>query len=169
MVVWWLCWHRTIFTVSTCAWFRETVIRRGLCTMYDQSPSALCLSDPVARDRHAAIGPTLAGSMGAVQSCLCSLIHISTWLMVCLQHLVRPCSGQFRSTSVLPINHVIQMPWIMTIMAWAQIGEKALPEPNMIPFVDTHTPTPTPTHPHTYVHIYIYINIYTTRPVNKYS
>ena len=34
-------WTQTIFTVSICAWFRETVMRRGPCTTCDQSPSAL--------------------------------------------------------------------------------------------------------------------------------
>ena len=32
------------------------------------------------------------------------------WHVVCLQHLARACSEQSRSTTVLPINHVIQMP-----------------------------------------------------------
>ena len=50
-------------------------MRRGLCTLYDQSPSALCLGNPVARDLHVVIGRTLAGSTRAVQSCLCSLSH----------------------------------------------------------------------------------------------
>ena len=35
---------------------------------------------------------------------------ISMWHVVCLQHLARACSEQSRSTSVLPINHVVQMP-----------------------------------------------------------
>ena len=52
-------------------------MRRGLCTLYDQSPSALCLGNPVARDLHVVIGRTLAGSTRAVQSCLCSLSHIN--------------------------------------------------------------------------------------------
>ena len=30
--------------------------------------------------------------------------------MICLQHLTRACSEQSKSASVLPINHVIQMP-----------------------------------------------------------
>ena len=52
-------------------------MRRGLCTLYDQSPSALCLGNPVARDLHVVIGRTLAGSTRAVQSCLCSLSPIN--------------------------------------------------------------------------------------------
>ena len=64
-------------TVSTCAWFRETKMRRGLCTMCDQSQRDLCLGGSVARDRHVVIGWTLAGSAGPVQSCLCSLSHIN--------------------------------------------------------------------------------------------
>ena len=100
---------KTIFTVSTCAWFRETVMRRGLCTLYDQSPSALCLGNPVARDLHVVIGRTLAGRR-ALSNHVCAHSVISMWHVVCLQHLARACSEQSRSTTVLPINHVIQMP-----------------------------------------------------------
>ena len=75
--LWWgMLDTKTIVTVSTCAWFREAVIRSGLCTMCDQSLSVFCLGNPVACDRHVVIGWTLAWSMGAVQSCLCSLSHI---------------------------------------------------------------------------------------------
>ena len=131
MVVWWLCWHRTILIRHITqkqysqfppmhdfgkpwwgvayAWFRETVMRRGLCTLYDQSPSALRFGNPVARDLHVLIGRTLAGSTRAVQSCLCSLRHVNV-ARGFLQHLARACSEQSRSTTVLPINHVIQMP-----------------------------------------------------------
>ena len=35
---------------------------------------------------------------------------VSMGHVICLQHLARACSEQSRSTSVLPINHVIQMP-----------------------------------------------------------
>ena len=96
------------FTVSIYAKFRETVMWHGLGTMCDQSPSTLCLGDPVAWYRHVVIGWTLARSTGAVQSCLYSLSHIHVTLF--LQHLLRACSEQSRSTSLLPINHVIQMP-----------------------------------------------------------
>ena len=76
-------------------------MRRGLCTMCDQSPSDFCLGDSVARDRYVVIGWTLARSAGTVQSCLCSPTHI---------HVTRDfsaaCSEQSRSTSVLPINHL---------------------------------------------------------------
>ena len=84
-------------------------MRRGLCTLYDQSPSALRFGNPVACDLHVVIGRTLAGSTRAVQSCLCSLRHINV-ARGFLQHLARACSEQSRSTTVLPINHVIQMP-----------------------------------------------------------
>ena len=40
----------------------------------------------------------------------CAHSVISMWHVVCLQHLARACSEQSRSTTVLPINHVIQMP-----------------------------------------------------------
>ena len=39
-------------------------MRRGLCTLYDQSPSALCLGNPVTRDLHVVIGRTLAQAAG---------------------------------------------------------------------------------------------------------
>ena len=35
---------------------------------------------------------------------------ISMWDVIFLQHLARACSEQSRSTAVLPMNHVIQMP-----------------------------------------------------------
>ena len=41
---------------------------------------------------------------------VCAHSVISMWHVVCLQHLARACSEQSRSTTVLPINHVIQMP-----------------------------------------------------------
>ena len=59
-------------------------MRRGLCTMCDQSPSDLCLGDSVARDRHVVIGWTQAWSAGPVQSCLSSLSH---------SHVTRDFSG----------------------------------------------------------------------------
>ena len=52
-------------------------MRRGLCTLHDQSPSALCLGNPVARDLRVVIGRTLAGSTRVVQSCLCSPSHVN--------------------------------------------------------------------------------------------
>ena len=84
-------------------------MRGGLCTMYEQSPSNLCLGDPVARDRHVVIGGTLARSTDPSNR-VCAHSVISMWHVVYLQHLVRACSEQSRSTSVVPINHVIQMP-----------------------------------------------------------
>ena len=46
----------------------------------------------------------------ALSNHVCAHSVISMWHVVCLQHLARACSEQSRSTSVLPINHVIQMP-----------------------------------------------------------
>ena len=100
---------KTIFTVSTCAWFRETVMRRGLCTLHDQSPSALCW---VIR-WHVTCMLSLAEhwqGRRALSNHVCAHSVISMWHVVCLQHLARACSEQSRSTTVLPINHVIQMP-----------------------------------------------------------
>ena len=73
MVIWWLCWHRTI------------LIRNITQKPYSQGRRAL--------SNHA-----------------CAHSVISMWHVVCLQHLARACSEQSRSTTVLPINHVIQMP-----------------------------------------------------------
>ena len=46
----------------------------------------------------------------ALSNHVCAHSGISMWHVVCLQHLARACSEQSRSTTVLPINHVIQMP-----------------------------------------------------------
>ena len=46
----------------------------------------------------------------ALSNHVCAHSVISMWHVVCLQHLSRACSEQSRSTTVLPINHVIQMP-----------------------------------------------------------
>ena len=46
----------------------------------------------------------------ALYNHVCAHSVISMWHVVCLQHLARACSEQSRSTTVLPINHVIQMP-----------------------------------------------------------
>ena len=46
----------------------------------------------------------------ALSNHVCAHSVISMWHVVCLQHLARACSEQSRSTTVLPINHVIQMP-----------------------------------------------------------
>ena len=40
----------------------------------------------------------------------CAYSVISMWHGICLQHHARACSDQPRTTSALPINHVIQMP-----------------------------------------------------------
>ena len=46
----------------------------------------------------------------ALSNHVCAHSVISMWHVVCLQHLARASSEQSRSTTVLPINHVIQMP-----------------------------------------------------------
>ena len=46
----------------------------------------------------------------ALSNHVCAHSVISMCHMICLQYLARACSGQSRSTSVLPINHVIQIP-----------------------------------------------------------
>ena len=47
---------------------------------------------------------------GATIASLTKIGQFWMWHVVCLQHLARDCSEKSRSTSVLPINHVIQMP-----------------------------------------------------------
>ena len=68
-------------------------MRHGLCTMCDQSPSAEHWHSQQALSNH-----------------VCAHSVISIWHMICLQHHARACSEQSRSITVLPINHVIQMP-----------------------------------------------------------
>ena len=46
----------------------------------------------------------------ALSNHVCAHSVISMWHVVCLHHLARASSEQSRSTTVLPINHVIQMP-----------------------------------------------------------
>ena len=41
---------------------------------------------------------------------VCAHSVIPMWHVVCLQHLARASSEQSRSTTVLPVNHVIQIP-----------------------------------------------------------
>ena len=81
-------------------------MRHGLCTMCDQSPSHLSLDDSVARDRHVVIGC----HQQALSNHLCAHSVISMWQVIFLQHLARAYIEQSKSTSVLPINHVILMP-----------------------------------------------------------
>ena len=45
-------------------------MRRGLFTLYDQSPSVLYLGDPVARDLHVVIDPDAAMPIGIYESWL---------------------------------------------------------------------------------------------------
>ena len=46
----------------------------------------------------------------ALSNHVCAHSVIPMWHVVCLQHLARASSEQSRSTTVLPINHVIQIP-----------------------------------------------------------
>ena len=85
---------KTIFTVSMYSWYRETVMRRGLCTMCDQSLSALCLCN-----RWQVTGMlSLAGhwqGRQALSNHVCAHSLISMSHMICLQHLARACSEQY--------------------------------------------------------------------------
>ena len=46
----------------------------------------------------------------ALSNHVCAHSVIPMWHVVCLQHLARASSEQSRSTTVLPVNHVIQIP-----------------------------------------------------------
>ena len=119
MVIWWLCWHRTI------------LIRNITQKPYSQFPPVHdfgkpwwgvayvpCMTNPRALCAwvirwHVTCMLSLAEhwqGRRALSSHVCVHSVISMWHVVCLQHLARACSEQSRSTTVLPINHVIQMP-----------------------------------------------------------
>ena len=119
MLIWWLCWHRTI------------LIRNITQKPYSQFPPVHDFGKPwwgvayvpcmtnlwalcawVIR-WHVTCMLSLAEhwqGRRALSNHVCAHSVISMWHVVCLQHLVRACSVQSRSTTVLPINHVIQMP-----------------------------------------------------------
>ena len=119
MVVWWLCWHRTI------------LIRNITQKQYSQFPPVHdfrkpwwgvayvpCMTNLRALYAwvirwHVTCMLSLAGQWQgrrALSNHVCAHSVISMWHVVCLQHLARASSEQSRSTTVLPINQVIQMP-----------------------------------------------------------
>ena len=119
MVVWWLCLHKTI------------LIRNIRQKLYSQFPPVHDFRKPwwgvayvpcITNLRalyawaiwwHVACMLSLAEhwqGRRALSNHVCAHSVISMWHVDSLQHLARACSEQFRSTSVLPINHVIQMP-----------------------------------------------------------
>ena len=119
MVVWWLCLHRTI------------LIRNIRQKQYSQFPTVHdfrkpwwgvayvpCITNLQALYAwaiwwHVTCMLSLAEhwqGRRALSNHVCAHSVISMWHVVCLQHLARACIEQSRSTSVLPINHVIQMP-----------------------------------------------------------
>ena len=119
MVVWWLCWHRTI------------LIRNITQKQYSQFPPVHdfrkpwwgmayvpCMTNLRALYAwvirwHVTCMLSLAGhwqGRRALSNHVCAHSVISMWHVVCLQHLARASSEQSRSTTVLSINHVIQMP-----------------------------------------------------------
>ena len=85
-------------------------MRRGLCTLHMTNLRALYAW--VIR-WHVTCMLSLAGHWQgrcALSNHVCAHSVISMWHVVCLQHLARASSEQSRSTTVLSINHVIQMP-----------------------------------------------------------
>ena len=119
MVIWWLCWHRTL------------LIRNITQKQYSQFPPVhdfgkpwwgvayvVCMTNLRAlcawvNRWHVTCMLSLAEhwqGLRALSNNVCAQSVIPMWHVVCLQHLARACSEQSRSTTVLPINHVIQMP-----------------------------------------------------------
>ena len=118
MVVWWLCWHRTILMKN---------VRQK---QYSQFPPVHDFCKPRWGVAYVACVTNLQviyawairwhvtgmlslaeqwHSRQALSNHVCAHSVISIWHMIFLQHLARACSEQSRSTSVLPINHVIPM------------------------------------------------------------
>ena len=119
MVIWWLCWHRTI------------LIRNITQKPYSQFPPVHDFGKPWWGVAYVPCMTNLRALCAwvirwhvtcmlflaehwqgrrALSNNVCAHSVISMWHVVCLQHLARACSEQSRSTTVLPINHVIQMP-----------------------------------------------------------
>ena len=119
MVVWWLCWHRTILMKN---------IRRK---QYSQFPPVHASGKPRSGVAYVPCVTNLRAIYAQViqwhVTGMLSLAEhwhgrravsnhfwadsvIAMWHVIFLQHLARACSEQFRSTAVLPINHVVQMP-----------------------------------------------------------
>ena len=119
MVIWWLCWHRTILirniTQKTYSpfppvhdfgkpWWGVAYVPcmtnlRALCARVIRWHVTCMLS----------LAEHWQGRR-ALSNHVCAHSVISMWHVVRLQHLARACSEQSRLTTVLPINHVIQMP-----------------------------------------------------------
>ena len=115
MQVWWLCWHRTILMKN----IRQKQYSQfpsmqvfGKCDeawpMYHVWP----ISQRFMLGRSGGMWPTCCHWHGrwALSNHVWAHSVVSMGHVICLQHLARACSEQSRSTSVLPINHVIQMP-----------------------------------------------------------
>ena len=71
----------------------------------------------------------------ALSNHVCAHSVIPMWHVVCLQHLARASSEQSRSTTVLPINHVIQIPQCLSgfvnhdysNITWMEYGNTTFP------------------------------------------
>ena len=65
----------------------------------------------------------------ALSNHVCAHSVIPMWHVVCLQHLARASSEQSRSTTVLPINHVIQIPqWLSGFVNHDYCGKRFMPK-----------------------------------------
>ena len=158
MVVRWLCWHITI-------WIRNITQKH-----YSQFPPVHdfrkpwwgvayvpCMTNLRAIfawviQWHVTCMLSLAGhwqGRRALSNHVSAHSVISMWHVVCLQHLARVSNEQSRSTTVLPINHVIHMPQCLSGFvnhdywkAWIVLGneheihlprkdaERVLPQPD---------------------------------------
>ena len=119
MVVWRLCWHRTILMRN----IRQKQYSQFLPVHDFGKPWWGVAYVPCMTNLRAlyawAIRWHVTGMLPLAEhwqgrrvqsNHVCAHSVISMWHVVCLQHLGRACSEQSRSTSVLSINHVIQIP-----------------------------------------------------------
>ena len=119
MVVWWLCWHRTILIRNiTQKQYSQFLPVQDFRKPWWGVAYVPCMTNLRAFYAwvirwHVTCMLSLAGhwqGRRALSNHVCAHSVISMWHVVCLQHLARASSEQSRSTTVLPINHVIQMP-----------------------------------------------------------
>ena len=115
MVVWWLCWHRTILirNITQKQYSQFTPVHDFWKPWWGVAYVPCMTNLRALYAWHMTCMLSLAGhwqGRRALSNHVCAHSVISMWHVVCLQHLARASSEQSRSTTVLPINHVIQMP-----------------------------------------------------------
>ena len=121
MVIWWLCWHRTILirNITQKPYSQFPPVHHDFGKPWWGVAYVPCMTNLRALCAwvirwHVTCMLSLAEhwqGRRALSNHVCAHSVISMWHVVCLQHLARrACSEQSGSTTVLPINHVIQMP-----------------------------------------------------------